>query len=54
MEKLIIEIKVTDHEGKTAKSNIDYAGYLETKRIHNISLVEDVLKSLIEEIKKKK
>jgi len=48
----MIEIKITDQEGKSVKANIDYAGYLETKRIHNISLVEDVINSLVEEIKK--
>lgn len=54
MEKLIIEIKITDQQGKFVKSNIDYDGYIETKRIHDISLVEDVVKSLVEEIKKLK
>jgi len=54
MEKLIIEIKITDLDGKMVKANIDYPGYLETKRIHNISLIEDVVASLVEEIKKKK
>ena len=52
MEKLIVEIKITDQEGKSVKSNIDYDGYLETKRFHNISLVEDVMNHLVEEIKK--
>lgn len=54
MEKLTIEIKITNPEGKMVKANVDYAGYIETKRIHNISLVDDVVKSLIEEIKKLK
>lgn len=54
MEKLIIEIKITDQQGKFVKSNIDYDGYLETKRIHNISLVEDVMNHLVKEIKELK
>jgi hypothetical protein len=54
MENLKIEIKITDGEGKSVKSNVDYAGYLETKKVHNISLVEDVMNHLVEEIRKLK
>jgi hypothetical protein len=54
MENLIIEIKITDQEGRAVKSNVDYSGYLETKRIHNISLVEDVMNHLVKEIEKLK
>lgn len=51
MENLKIEITITNQEGKSVKASINYDGYLETKRIHNISLVEDVMNHLITEIK---
>ena len=51
MENLKIEITITNKEGKSVKASINYDGYLETKRVHNISLVEDVMNHLITEIK---
>jgi len=54
MENLKIEIKTTDQEGKSVKANVDYVGYLETKKVHNISLVEDVMNHLIREMKELK
>lgn len=54
MGHLTVEIKVTDNNGKTASANIDYAGYVQTKKIHNISLIEDVVEHLITEVKNKK
>jgi len=51
MENLKIEITITNQEGKSVKASINYDGYLETKRVHNISLVEDVMNHLITEIK---
>ena len=54
MGHLTVEIKVTDNNGKTASANIDYAGYVQTKKVHNISLIEDVVEHLITEVKNKK
>jgi hypothetical protein len=51
MENLKIEITITNQEGKSVKASINYDGYIETKRVHNISLVEDVMNHLITEIK---
>jgi uncharacterized lipoprotein YajG len=51
MENLKIEITITNQEGKSVKASINYDGYVETKRVHNISLVEDVMNHLITEIK---
>jgi uncharacterized lipoprotein YajG len=51
MENLKIEITITNQEGKSVKASINYDGYLETKRVHNISLVEDVMNHLVTEIK---
>jgi uncharacterized lipoprotein YajG len=50
MENLKIEITITNQEGKSVKASINYDGYLETKRVHNISLVEDVMNHLVTEI----
>ena len=51
MENLTVEIKITDQEGRSIKANVDYNGYIETKKLHGISLVEDVIDHLVEEIK---
>jgi hypothetical protein len=51
MENLTIEIKITDPAGRSIKANVDYNGYIETKKLHGISLVEDVMNHLVEEIK---
>jgi len=54
MENLKIEITITNQEGKSVKASINYDGYVETKRVHNISLVEDVMNHLVMEIKELK
>jgi hypothetical protein len=51
MENLKIEITITNQEGKSVKANVNYDGYIETKKVHNISLVEDVMNHLIREMK---
>jgi hypothetical protein len=50
-KNLTIEIKITDPAGRSIKANVDYNGYIETKKLHGISLVEDVMNHLVEEIK---
>jgi hypothetical protein len=54
MENILIEIKVTNDKGKSETATFPYDVYSKIKEEQNVSMLEDLLNSLIDKIKQKK